>query len=184
MATLMDATQRILDSASPAEELRLADGYMRLWLANPNAFVLPKDHAHLAPIIEAYAENFTKFHRYIKAIRDEVFHAHGPRSEQYVGMQELFRVAEVRLVQANRRERLRQCVEWFAKKYPQVTAVHRRAWARKLEQKWAKGRTAAMSAARRAAGGRLSEDARREVLDAFWASVDESIANGDLPGYE
>lgn len=165
MTTLMEATQHILDCKDPAGALKLADGYMRMWADNPNTFVLPKDHAFLA-------------------LRDEVYHIRGERSEQYINMQALFRTAEVRLMQFYRRDRLRQCVEWFIQQYPHVPAAQRRVWARKIEQQWAKRRLATLSAARKAAGGMLTEDERRVVLDEFWADVDTAIKNGDLPPYE
>ena len=40
-----------------------------------------------------------------------------------------------------------------------------------------------LAAERKKAGGRLSEDERRDALDEFWGTIDQQIADGALPRY-
>jgi len=184
MSTLMDATQYLLSSRTPADDLRLADAYIRMWMSQPAAFVLPKDHRHLEPIINAFAGKLDRLHKYIRAVRDELAHMHGLRSEQYIEVQELFRMLEVRLVQQRRRERAAQVVAWLHKHHPKSTSAGRLAYIKRLEQSWSKLRLQILKAHRKQMGGRIPEDVRADLLDEFWRNVDDQIGNGDLPPYE
>lgn len=182
--TITDATTAVLQSKDPALDLRLADDYISAWKKRGESFVLPRDHAYLAPIVERFADDPKRLLRYVRAVRDEIAEVRGMGSEEYKRLQELVRTLDVRIVQASRRERLRAAAEWLIKEQPDLTTEHRKVWVRQLEQRWAKQRLAWLAAHRKKAGGRLSEDERREVLDEFWSQIDEQIKVGALPRYE
>lgn len=184
MSTLMDATQQLLSSPSPAEDLKLADQYIRMWNVQGGAFILPRQHAYLAPIIDAFSGKLDRFHKYVKGVRDECYHSYGERSAKYITLQQLFRSIEVRLVQQQRRERTSQVAEWFRATYPHVGAAQRQTYVRRVEQQWTAQRLQLLNAYRKQHGGRLPEDTRRELLDEFWAGIDDQIKRGDLPPYE
>lgn len=184
MNTVMEATQRLLQSKSPAEDLKLVDQYIRMWSVQASSFILPRQHAYLAPIINAFAGKLARFHKYVRGVRDECQHMYGERSAQYISTQALFRSLEVRLVQQQRRERAAQVAEWFRAEYPRVSATQRQAYVKRIEQHWTAQRLQLLNAYRKQHGGRLPEDKRRELLDEFWAEIDAHIKRGDLPPYE
>lgn len=179
-----DATTKILQSDDPALDLRLADDYIGAWKLRGDSFVLPREYAHLKPVIERYAGHPERLLRLVRAVRDEVAEVRGTHTEAYVRLQEFLRTLSVRHVQAWRRARLRAAVDWLSRQQPQLTVEERKLWARRLELRWKKQRLAWLAAARKQAGGRLSEDARAEALEEFWASVDEQINVGALPLFE
>lgn len=181
---ITEATTAVLQSKDPAGDLRLADDYIASWKRRGEQFILPHEHAHLAPIIERYIDNPRLLLRYVRAVRDAVAEARGLASMEYKHLQELVRTLDIRYVQADRRERLRAAVEWLSREQPELTTEHKKVWVRRVEQRWTKQRLAWLAAERKKAGGRLSEDQRREHLDAFWSHVDEQIAVGALPRFE
>lgn len=185
MSTVFEATQHILSSTSPAKELALADDYMRLMRSQPDAFVLPAKHAHLAPIIGAFVGKPDGFHNFVRAVRDEMYHEVGPKDGRYIEMQEFFRTIEIRNVQNKRRERLGQAAEWFRNTYRTASTDQKNLWLRRLEQSWIKRRMQTLDAYKKTHRlKRISEDERRVLLDDFWAGVDQQIKNGDLPPHE
>lgn len=181
---LTDATTAVLNTQDPAAELRLVDDYIAAWRKRGDRFILPREHAHLAPIVERYADQPSALLKYVRAVRDEVAMSRGMATMEYKHLQELVRTLDVRYVQVARRDRLRAAVEWLSREQPELTTEHKKVWVRRVEQRWAKQRLAWLTAERKKAGGRLSEDLRRAALDAFWDNIDEQIAVGALPRYE
>lgn len=182
--TVMDATRAVLASRSPAEELRLVDNYIATWARLGKDFLLPQKHAMLAPLIESFKGNPKLFLKYVRAVRDDIALARGFSTMDYKELQELARTLDVRIVQQQRRERLRAAVDWLVREQPWLTVDQQRLWVRRIEQLWARQRLAWLAARRKEAGGRLSEGERRVALDEFWATIENNINNGALPHYE
>jgi len=184
MISLVEATDVLLQSNDPAELLELADGYMKQYLQNPDRFILPREHATVAPFIETFSHEPAKWLKFVRAVRDELCESDGPRSDRYRGAHKVFRTLEVRYVQQERRERIRQAVAWLESQCPTLTTDQKKLWVKRLEQLWMKQRRAWLAAHRKQHGKRLNLDEQREVLDAFWADVDDNIKQGNLPRYE
>lgn len=176
-----EATTKVLQSVDPSTELRLADDYIAAWKKRGDLFVLPREYAHLKPIIERYSADTKRFLRYVRAVRDEIAEVDGMSSMRYKHLQEFVRTLDVRTVQALRRDRLRGALAWLEREHPGVSTAQKKAWAVRVQQLWQKQRMAWLEAERKQRGGRLSEDERREVLDEFWDTLEQQITEGVLP---
>lgn len=178
MNELRAFTDKLVDDPHAAEQLRIADSYIRQYKELGRRFALPAEYAHLKPVIESYADDIGDFVRYVKELRDTV----PPRKDSYIALHELYRTLLVRQVQQERRDRIGRALEWLKKNHPLLTAQQRAAWARKVEQQWGKRRMRLMEDARRTtASGRLNTDEREMLLEAFWKEIDKEIEQGKLP---
>lgn len=176
--SLPELTDRLAVDPQVAEKLRLADSYMLQLQRMGRNFMLPDEHSILQPLIDRYGKNFSKFVQYVKDVRDTV----PPKSSNYIALHELYRMLEVRLVQQQRRERARKALNWLEKNHPKLSFEQKQKWVRKLEQQWGRERMQTLDMARRkTARGRVSTEEREEVLEEFWAEVDERVEKGDLP---
>lgn len=184
MGTLGEATDFLLRCNTPADWIELADGYMQQYNKNPDRFILPREHVVLLPLIEAYALDFTRWIRFVRSLRDELFEVEGRNGARYRAVHAAFRTLEVRYVQQERRERIRQAVAWLESEYPALTTDQKKLWVKRLEQLWMKQRRAWLTGHRKQRGTRLTLDEQRQVLDEFWADVDDNIKQGNLPKYE
>lgn len=184
MKTLGEATDYLLGCDDPADELVMVDQYIRQYNQDPDRFILPRERAHLAPFISAYAPSMEKWLRFVRAVRDEFAAQEGIHGYKYRQMQMLFRTLEVRYVQQTRRERLRQAVAWLESEHPGLTTDQKKLWCKRLEQLWMKQRRAWLAAHRKQLGKRITLEEQRQVLDDFWADVDDNIRLGNLPRYE
>lgn len=182
--TVMDATTAVLTSPNPAHELRLVDNYIATWNRLGKDFLLPQKHAMLAPLIESFSNKPKLFLKYVRAVRDDIALTRGLSTMDYKELQELVRTLDVRMVQQQRRERLRAAVDWLSREQPWLTVDQQKLWVRRIEQMWARQRLAWLAARRNEAGGRLSESERRSALDEFWQTIENNINNGALPLYE
>lgn len=182
--SLLEASQKIVSATNPAAQVQLADRYMRLWAADPKAFVLPRKHAHLAPVLAAYADRFDAFRRFVRALRDEARSQYGAESSQYEDLQRLVRVFDVRAAQAKRRERLTGAADWIRETRPDLSADQRRYYIRKLEQQWAAERIDQLREHKQRKGDRLTTYERDDILEAFWQELSQRVADKQLPTYE
>ena len=88
MRTLGEATDYLLRCDDPAEELVLADQYIRQYNQDPDRFILPRQRAHLEPFIAAYAHSVEKWLRFVRAVRDEFAAQEGLHGYKYRQMQQ------------------------------------------------------------------------------------------------
>lgn len=171
-------TQRLINDPKAADKLVLVDSYITQLHKLGKQFILPNDHSELKPLVESYADDLPKFVAYVRAIRDAVPF----RSSSYLSLHELYRTLNVRVVQQERRARANRALEWLATHHPKLTYEQRTKWLRKLEQKWGRERLQYMDIYRRKSRrDRLTTDEREEILQEFWADIDQTITNGDLP---
>lgn len=170
-------TEALLDDPMAAEKLRLVDDYILQKRRMGQRFVLPQEHSVLEPIINEYEEDIKRFVAYVRKIRDAV----PPRSKVYVSLHELYRQLLMRLAQQERRERAARAIGWLERVHPGLSFVKKRMWLRKLEQKWGRERMEYMAIERRKKGDRLSRVEQDDVLQQFWAEVDDTITQGELP---
>ncbi len=172
-------TEKLLNDPQPASQLQMVDAYIDQRKKMGTKFVLPKEHSHLKPLIDHYQKDLDSFVDYVRDIRDDV----PPRGNTYISLHELYRTLRVRRVQQERRARGRRALDWLEKNYPKATIDQKMRWLRKLEQQWGKDRFHAMDVARDKIKGadRLTTDEREDVLNKFWADVDNDIKKGNLP---
>lgn len=176
--SLPELTDHLASDPQAADKLRLADNYMLQRQRMGRQFRLPDEHADIEPIIDRYGTNLEKFVSYVKALRDQA----PPRSSGYIALHELYRTLEVRMIQQQRRERARKAYTWLEKNYPKLTYDQRQRWIRKLEQQWGRERMAFLEGYRnKTKTGRLSTEEREELLQEFWADIDQGVDKGDLP---
>ena len=174
---LREATREILGSDSPAAWLRLADGYIHAYNKMPEAFILPKDHALLRPVIEVFHDKLPDFAAYCRAVRDHL------GGDAYHNAHELYRTISTRSVQQNRRARLYKALDSVEAAVPRKLAPDERArGAVKLEKHWGLRRREMLAAHRRTTpSGRLSTDHRAALLEKFWHEIDKEIETRDIP---
>lgn len=182
MTTIHELTDNLLEDRKVVEWLRLADIYMQSYNKAPKHFVLPRAHAHLKPLIEAYANNLPGFVRYILGVRDSYTHDVAVYDE----LNRLYRTISTRELQQQRRERVGRAIDKALEKRGRpVSFDTRMRYARMLEQDWGKRRITFLDEHRaKTQRNRLSIEERAELLEGFWKSIDDEIAIGDLPPME
>lgn len=179
--SVRESTEVILyDLSRTATWLELADRYIQQYNANPVHFVLPKQHALIHPLVEAYAKDLEGFVNYLIGVRDSL----DRRSSAYREVHALYRKINGRLVQQQRRERTSRAVAKATELYGEATYQQKQQWAAKMEHEWAKRRITFLEAARRG-GGRVPQDEMNELLAEFWNDIDTEIYNGEnIPRWE
>lgn len=185
MTTLYDAAYRILRSPNPKEELVLVDSYMTSFNKNPKRFVLPREHAYLLPIIEAFASTPHKFLGFVRDMRDDAIDARDIPKDVVMGLQEFSRTLVVRLIQRRQRSLEAAARAWFKQAYPHVDAPVRNRWLVRVKRTWSKQLKAAEQSYRKGAGVRhIPRDELDDLRASFWDGVMKSIEQGDLPPLE
>ncbi len=164
-----------------AKLLELADSYMMSYNRMPESFVLPHKHAALKPLIDQYARSLSGWVLYVQGVRDTFERG----SDEYAAVHEFYRRINVRYLQHSRRERLNRAYDKAAELWGPIAFSDRQQWFHKLEHTWARRRLAYMESVRKGAGiKRLTDDERRDVLDEFWALIDQEIDEGKLPRWK
>lgn len=178
---LREATQELLFAPDIAIQLRLIDNYIQTYNRLPSKFVLPYEHVHLKPIIEAFAKDLKAFVAYIKALRD------GLEGATYIEVHELYRTISLRALQQERRARLQRALALLEPQAQQLvdrelTAEDRSRLGRLVEQRWGAMRLEYMREARtEMSAKRLQAEQRDEVLAEFWSAIERGIDNGVVP---
>lgn len=181
MEDLRQATGWLLHEHDIGKWVRLADSYIQAYNRIPNEFVLPREHAALKPIIDAFALDTPAFANYIRALRD------GSEGIAYDELHEIYRTISVRALQAQRRTRLRKATLIMV---PQVEKALGRplryddevVLSKFIEQRWGAMRMDAMAEARNERNAkRLPSEDRTTVLEAFWQSLDKSLEDERVP---
>lgn len=158
--------------------LKQADVYMQAYVEDPTSFLLPREHAFLKPLIEAYAHDLEGFTRYVMGVRDSVEKGSGA----WERLQTLYRRLGGRLTQQLRRERSDRAIAKAEELYGKADFHTRLKWVSDLEHSWAQRRLDFLADARaRTENDRLSSDDRAEVLAEFWCIIDTEIYNGEVP---
>lgn len=168
----------LLSDPNAATKLRLADAYMLHTERTGRNFVLPREHAYLGDLLTKYGKSLSKFVSYVKDVRDSQV----PKSRSYNLLQDFYRTLEVRLVQQQRRERVRKAMSWLEEQHPKLQYEAKMRWCHKVEQQWGRRRMEVMEAARkRTPRHRLNAVEREQILSEFWQEIDTEIARGKLP---
>lgn len=173
------ATDELLrDPDTVAHWLSIADKYMQNYAQNPTAFILPREHKFLKPVIDSYAHNLEGFTHYLAGVRDSM-----PRkSLAWERTQSLYRRVMGRCVQQERRLRADRAIAKATELYGPIGFHERLKWIACLEHDWAKRRLEFLEKhRRRTENNRLSTDERTEFLLEFWDNIDTEIAEGKLP---
>lgn len=181
MEDLRQATGWLLHEQDIGKWIRLADSYIQAYNRMPNEFVLPREHAALKPVIDAFALDTPAFANYIRALRD------GSEGVAYDELHDIYRTISVRALQAQRRTRLRKATMIMV---PQVEKALGRplryddevVLSKFIEQRWGAMRMDAMAEARSERSvKRLPTEDRSVLLEQFWQSLDRSLENNHVP---
>lgn len=160
------------------EWVTVADRYMQTYVEDPEAFLLPKAHEFMKPLIEAYALNLEGFTHYLVGLRD----CFDKRSTQFNKIQAIYRRINGRHVQQTRRERIGRAVDKAEELYGELPYTQRIQWMAHLEHEWAQRRMAFLEQQRqKLKTERLSVEIRTELLAEFWNDIDTEIYEGKLP---
>ena len=180
MMDLSEATQFIFYSGDPAQWLRLADTYIQQYNAMPRLFILPREHAQLKPVVEAFARDDRGLTDYVLGFRNDL-----PDGEQKIAVNALYRKINVRYVQRVRRERLTRALDMAEKKFGTLDYEARLKYSKKLEQAWGRRRLDWLADVRRKMGRRnIPLEEMNDALSVFWAGVDDEIERGEVPPTE
>ena len=158
--------------------LNIADKHMISYKSDPETFLLPKAHAFLKPLIDAFVHDLEGFTEYLLNIRDNF----DRRSLPFVEVQAIYRRLNGRYVQQSRRERMAKAVAKAEELFGEIAYTKRMQWMAELEHKWAQRRLAFLEQQRkRLKQERLSTEMRTEMLLEFWDIIDTEIYKGELP---
>ena len=166
------------NSSQAASWLRQADRYMQLYNEDPERFVLPRQHAFLKPLLEAYAHNLEGFVQYLAGVKNSL-----PRDSLGFGrVQKLYRTVMGRYVQQVRRQRMDRAIAKAEELFGETDFHARLQWAASLENVWALRRREFLSEKRaRTKENRLSAERQAELLSVFWDQIETEISEGKVP---
>jgi len=181
--SINDTTDVVLyDPARSKMWLMVADRYIQQYEADPDNFVLPKQFAVLAPLINSYTGNLAGFLKYIAGIRDSLREA--GYNDAALEVQDVHRKLTSRQAQQTRRERGNRAIAAAKLLYGDAPFARRMEWMARLEKVWAERRAKFLNA-HRAGRKRLPEPEKIDALAEFWDLIDNEIANGErIPPWE
>ncbi len=181
--SINDTTDVVLyDPARSKMWLMVADRYIQQYEADPDNFVLPKQFAVLAPLINSYAGNLTGLIKYMVGIRDSLREA--GYNDAALEVQDVQRRLASRRQQQIRRERADRAMAAAKLLYGAAPFARRMEWMARLEKVW-EGRRAKFLNAHRAGRKRLPQAEKDEATAEFWDLIDNEIANGErIPPWE
>lgn len=173
---IREATDFILDSGEPVKWIRLLDMYVEQYRKYPSAFVLPREHYVLEPLVAVFVRNPEQLVPYIKVIRDTL-----PKGEQAFEVNGLYRTILTRYVQQERRERMARALDKAEDLFGKFESSEERSqYENKLYALWATRRKELLAKGAKTTG-RLSVQERADVLELFWKEIDKEIDEGRLP---
>lgn len=181
MEDLRETTNWLLHEQDIGKWIRLADSYIQAYNRIPNQFVLPREHAALKPVIDAFALDTQAFAQYIRAMRD------GSEGAAYDELHEIYRTISVRALQAQRRTRLRRATLIMVPRVEKALGRPLRyddevVLSKFIEQRWGSMRMDAMAEARNERSvKRLPSEDRSVLLEQFWQSLDKALEREDVP---
>lgn len=179
MTDVRNATDFILHDHDPAKWLVLVDQYV-LTLTRVGELILPREHAVLRPVVEAFQDDLPGFVDYVRALRDTL-----PAGEAKINVHQFYRVLAVRHAQQVRRRRLDKALDKAGAVLGRaLDPDERRRVAILLEKHWGARRLQLLRDTKKQLGRRVSTAERAELLDQFWAEVDAEIAAGRLPMFQ
>lgn len=177
---LRESTSWLMRAPDIAHWMRLADSYMQAYNRVPDRFILPKEHAVLQPVIEAYALDQDAFVQYLLALRNS---SEGPAYDE---LHDLYRTVSMRVMQTGRRARLRNATVMLVPIIEETIGRQLRyedemAVSRFIEQSWGAMRLTTLASARnQRADKRLPTEERAAVLTEFWNEIDAALARGQV----
>lgn len=177
--TLRDVRDTLLQIAHPDRVLRYADGLMELRRKHGDNFTLTSADAWLLPLLEFYTEDLDGWCKFVKNVRDRL----EPKSEEYVGVHEFYKVIYVRNVQRRTRNLTAISTDLAVKRrlIPNAFETKQR-YAKRCIQYWSLKRRTLLANARLAnPKKRLTLEEQDEILADFWAQIELEVNNGEIP---
>lgn len=153
---------KLKQSSNAARALKLADDYLLELARKKEDFILPRAHASLLPILEAFADDLSGWRLYLKALHDKV---------------------EARMYQRISRSLSTLARDVAIKKgiLPDTPADKER-YIKRCRKLWDVRKKTMLSNARKMAPkNRLSESHRAELLADYWERLEEELNNGEVP---
>lgn len=160
--------------------LNLADTYMQAFVKDKESFLMPKAHAFMAPVVEAYAKDIDGFVQYLVSLRD----AFDRDSRVWEDVQTIHRRVNGRYIQQVRRERSGRALAKAQEIHGDAPFHEKLQWSSRLEHEWAQRRLAFLEKQRiRIKEKHIPADLRAEFLAEFWDIIDTEIFEGKVPGW-
>lgn len=174
MDSFEQATADLIRRSDVAQQVQLCDVLIRAYNKLPSAFVLPRQHAHLAEFISAFASDQEGWVNFVKIVRDAVT---GAAKDE---LHNIYRSVSIRALQHERRSRVRKAVQLLMQQHnvslsfdDQMIAI------RAIELYWKQERSDAMAAARQQyKTGRQPMEDKQQMLNEFWRTIDMKLDAG------
>ena len=152
--------------------INITDKHMQTFVKDPEAFLLPKAHSFLRPLIERYAKHTEGFAWYLIELRDQF----SKEDAAWERVQAVYRRINGRVVQQLRRQRSNKAIAVAEKLYGATDYHTRLQWVSNLEHKWAQRRLKFLDQYRSKTGDeRIDTETRAELLAEFWEIIDTEI---------
>jgi hypothetical protein len=177
MSTLVELRDTLLTIGHPEKLLALADKYLTLFEELGDAFVLPKDHVLVAPILEFYVGDLDGWLKFIKGVRDRL-----PRgSTEHLAVRDFYKTVYTRAIQRKTRRLLDLAISVALKRgILEDEANAKVRYTKRCIQSWTQRRQAALKSARSSSPtGAINIDHKSDVISEFWDSIEEELNHGE-----
>ena len=177
--TLRDVRDTLLQIAHPDRVLRYADGLMELRRKHGDNFTLTSADAWLLPLLEFYTEDLDGWCKFVRGVRDRL----EPKTPEYDGVHEYFKVITVRNIQRRTRN-LTDIATVLAVKRRLIPDTYdaKQRYAKRCIQFWSLKRRTLLANARLASPKkRLSLGEQEEILADFWDGIEQAVTNREIP---
>lgn len=179
MTELQKLRAALLKAENPGKALKLADDYLLDLERKGEDFILPRAHAPLLPILEAFSEDLPGWVAFLKS----VWKALEQGTERYDGVKKVFDSVEVRMYQQRIRRLAALARDVALRKgiIPDEPADKER-YVKRCRKVWTDRKLLLLRNARTMSPkGRLSESHRAELLAEFWQQLEDELNNGEVP---
>lgn len=179
MSDLRKVRDTILESANPDLVLRFADEEMDKLRAQGEMYELAARHAWLKPLLEFYTEDLEGWVKFVRGVRDRL----PAKSAEQKAVQAFQKVLNVRAIQRRTRAIIDVATSLAVRKnlIPDEYDVKLR-YAKRCVQAWKLRKDNLLKSVRASSPtGRVSADAREEILRDFWEQVADEVNNEEIP---
>jgi hypothetical protein len=169
----------LLQIAHPDRILKYVDGLMELRRKHGDEFVLTANDTWLLPMLEFYTEDLEGWMNFVKNVRDRL----EPRSPEFVGVNDFYKVVNVRFIQRRTRAILDVAVDLATRKgMIDQSWTAKQLYAKRCIQSWKMRKDNMLNAVRKTSKtGRVSLSHREELLKEFWDMIADEVNNGEIP---
>lgn len=175
MRKLQSYVAKLNDATAAAQVLDLTDKYIRMRTELGDAFLLPKEHSYVEPALKEFKDDPRAWLDFVREIRD-MFPVNG--KEFGADIQDLYRRVELRVVQAERRDRLDRAVKAAIRAGAiENSPVEKKQYEQRCVAQW-NLRKQEVRKTLLGENGRANRAEYSQGLANMWAEIDNEIASG------